>query len=78
MTKRTAYTGVTEASPSPLYAEIDRLRAELAAAQKDAERYRWMRDKRDYSVICERAGDLYLRMPNELDAAIDAAMKEGK
>ena len=51
------------------------LRDQLAAPDKDAERYRWLRSK-------EKAGNGWFswsRVPNhvgKLDAAIDAAMKE--
>ncbi len=57
--------------------ECERLREELAQVKQDAERYRWLRDVRDYAVICERPGDLYLKLPRELDAAIDGA-REGE
>lgn len=62
--------------------EIVRLRAELAAAQLDAARYRWLRDK---SQPQNRNGPgLYWHLPRfmqgtkeeQLDAAIDNATKE--
>ena len=62
--------------------EIVRLRAELAAAQLDAARYRWLRDK---SQPQNRNGPgLYWYLPRfmqgtkeeQLDAAIDNATKE--
>jgi hypothetical protein len=59
-------------------AELDRLRADNARLAKDAERYRYIRNVRDYAVICELPGDLYLRMPEQLDAAIDAATAQVK
>jgi hypothetical protein len=60
-----------------LAAELAACRARLAEAERDAERYRWLRDGRDYEVICEQPGNLYLKMPRELDAAIDAARAAG-
>ena len=58
-----------------LSAEYQALAAQLAEAERDAARYRWLRDVRDYSIICERPGNLYLRMPHDLDAAIDAELE---
>jgi len=46
-----------------------RAEARLAALERDAARYRWMRDQRNR----EKAADLALHRMN-LDAAIDAAM----
>lgn len=51
-----------------LATECERLRAELAACQQDAERYRWWRK---YFEGNSRA----VRTPAELDAAIDTARK---
>ena len=50
---------------------------ELAEAKKDAERYRWMRERHENTVM-----DIYNSIspamkPELLDATIDAAMKEG-
>jgi hypothetical protein len=57
--------------------------AELAEAKKDAERYRWLRDNTCKSSLYEHCGiegyDTEVMISGEvLDAAIDAAMKEGK
>jgi hypothetical protein len=49
-------------------AELDRLRRELAEAQQDAARYRWLR------VWFQSIGMSSIRHPTELDAAIDADM----
>ena len=54
--------------------ERDAARAEAAALRQDAERYRW---------LCDASGadwDALLgpQMIGQLDAAIDAAMREGK
>tara|TARA_R110000823_G_scaffold270579_1_gene390135 strand:- start:139 stop:420 length:282 start_codon:yes stop_codon:yes gene_type:complete len=51
--------------------------AELAEARKDAERYRWLRERHENTIM-----DIYNSIspamkPELLDAAIDAAMKEG-
>jgi hypothetical protein len=44
----------------------------LTELRKDAERYRWLRDKA-YTAVAVR---MMQNMPGEMDAAIDAAMKE--
>jgi uncharacterized coiled-coil protein SlyX len=65
-----------------LRATIRDLREQLAAREKDAERYRWLRDKGDTQsgyAICNwdgGAGD-WFRVTADLDASIDKAM-EGK
>lgn len=52
----------------------DELMVEIVALRLDAERYRWLRENvNNYELRDER--DLLLPM-DELDAAIDAAMKE--
>lgn len=52
------------------------LERELAGARKDAERYRWLRERHENTVM-----DIYNSIPamkpELLDAEIDAAMKEG-
>ena len=59
-------------------AEFSRyLERELVGARKDAERYRWLRERHENTVM-----DIYNSIspamkPELLDAAIDAAMKEG-
>lgn len=72
--------GICEAAAK----EIERLRAELAAAKRDAERYRWLRgDCPDHSIRWTQwevrtwlapqwTSDLRF---THLDVAIDAAMK---
>lgn len=81
----TSYQGYAsqEEIDSCKQAEIDELRAALArrtgerdALKADAERYRWIRECSNDSLIMY--GDSYnceLMMEEELDAAIDAAMK---
>ena len=51
-----------------LLTEIERLKAELAEAKKDAERYRWIKE-REYRLIYR------LNEHMTLDESIDAAMK---
>ena len=59
---------------------IDALEAEVVALTKDAERYQWLRHgDNDETVIQHYSdGDSYLPRNKQLDAAIDAAMKESK
>ena len=56
-----------------LASDYDALRAQLAEAQRDAERYRWLREGNGYypEEIGEPGGD-------RMDAAIDAALAKGK
>lgn len=58
--------------------EIDRLRAELAAKSKDAERYAWLRERagQDDDFV-EIFIDNESYAPGHLDAQIDSAMGEG-
>lgn len=62
--------------------EVVRLKRELSEAQKDAERYRWLRDSRGTTpFVVDGKGwqELWSKLVGaELDVAIDAAMKEGK
>ena len=65
-----------------LRAENEQLKADLADAKKDAERYRWLRDSSvGPSQIWELLSDdcqppiMTLKSMHELDAAIDEAMK---
>lgn len=55
--------------------EIERLRAELAAAKRDAERYRWLRDKAGNSIMRRLMGSA---IPPKWDDMIDEAMKGDK
>ena len=59
--------------PAMLRKELDTLRAQLAEAQKNEKRYLWMRDKETSEGwdIIGRSGT-----PDQIDAAIDAAMGE--
>jgi hypothetical protein len=53
-----------------------KLRAELAEAKKDAERYRWLRDVGD--AVWKPLGKRYMdscALPSDVDSAIDAAMR---
>lgn len=62
--------------------EVVRLKRELSEAQKDAERYRWLRDSRGTTpFVVDGKGwpELWSKLVcADLDVAIDAAMKEGK
>lgn len=63
--------------------EIAELRAQLAECQKDAARYRWLREQKTARTLIDggfRTSWEFRRFiePNELDAAIDAAMKGEK
>ena len=61
-------------------AELDLMKARLADSERDVARYRWLRSPE--AAVCEvcnraNAGDGFTFMEgDELDAAIDAAMKE--
>ena len=55
--------------------EIERLRAELAACQQDAERYRWWRKYFEGNSPDMPDAVCAVRTPAELDAAIDTARK---
>ena len=61
-----------------LVAERDSLQSRLAAAEKDAERYRWLRNpKAEINVeipSIDGTGYLFPGYGDELDAAIDAAL----
>lgn len=61
-----------------LQAENARLREELAAAQADAARYRWLRENLDNTEALEELYEYPGDIPTaeEFDAAIDVAMKE--
>jgi hypothetical protein len=51
---------------------------ELAEARRDAERYRWLRDKATTGDWQEIGGVTAETMEQAVDAAIDAAMQEGE
>ena len=61
-----------------LQAENARLREELAAAQADAARYRWLRENLDNTEAPEELYEYLGDIPTaeEFDAAIDSAIKE--
>jgi hypothetical protein len=81
------YIGIGD-TPNPVWIEaadeLDRLRRELAEAQRDAGRYRWLRErayKDGGSIYCAGPDGSYDEfavgyLPDGLDAAIDAAMAE--
>lgn len=57
--------------------ELERLREDLAAAQADAERYRWLRSlntKKPLAVVTTGSAWRCTLNTVELDAAIDAAL----
>lgn len=55
---------------------IDELIAALREASKDAERYRWLRENwSEENPIKGRGGAVFPENPQEVDAAIDAAME---
>jgi hypothetical protein len=56
--------------------EIERLRAEVAALTKDAERYRWLRENRRIRCLDDARYYYEPREAEKCDAAIDAAMKD--
>lgn len=67
-----------------LESENAALKAELAAAKKDAERYRWLRDRGcqptlEKSLLVISGKDVeHSLLPEELDAAIDAELEKTK
>jgi hypothetical protein len=64
--------GVVPNTPNP-WAELAEVRARLAEAEKDAGRYRYLRDDQDNFSEC-RWDSRLIDLPNaEFDAAIDAA-----
>ena len=53
--------------------EIDRLRARLAEAERDAARYRWLRNTATTSDWCDLGGLTAERTDEEIDKALGAA-----
>jgi hypothetical protein len=56
------------------------LSARLEAAERDARRYRWLREQCDQNIgfwwaVCPPAPSAAITSPDELDAAIDAAIE---
>lgn len=77
-----AHCEMSKATARKAAAEITRLRAEAEALRKDAERYRWLRDRlfgADWDWNNEGVPVVLFRWPDgasigaDLDAAIDAA-----
>jgi hypothetical protein len=56
-----------------LHAENEELRAKLAATEKDAERYRWLRNSADHDLLNDVLDHLKSGCLRQADAAIDAA-----
>ena len=52
------------------------LREELANARKDAERYRWLRERHENTIIDIYSSIPAMTSPELLDAAIDAEMEK--
>jgi|SRR6185312_7679417 len=52
--------------------------AEVEALRKDAERYRWLRENGDQMIGRDRGEGPEWTYWDELDQAIDAAMREGE
>ena len=60
-------------------ARIVALEAEVKMLRKDAERYWCLRDNYDFSITQNKGYDwVNLTFADEIDAAIDAAVREGK
>jgi len=83
--KRAAQTNWNEFAEN--VGELDQLRAELEACRKDVERYRWIRDQHNNPMGAFGVADLgqgewtVIEVvmdtgQHDLDAAVDAAMKE--
>jgi hypothetical protein len=61
--------------------EIHALKQQLAEAQKDAERYRWLRSQSDEVInaeyeVCRRYGHAFYPLTAMLDSAIDSEMSK--
>lgn len=66
--------GEFENVPTIVYEAVERLNARLAAAEKDASRYRWLRDKANPSWV---EHTWHAVSPQETDAEVDAAIAAG-
>ena len=63
---------IAETCPEALLQDVCKtLRAELLTLRKDADRYRWLRDK----ATTGKAVQLVQWMPGEMDAKVDDAMR---
>ena len=56
-------------------AEVERLRAELAACREDAERYRWLRTGKGWPAVFSGANEPEPVTGDELDAMVDYVCK---
>ena len=65
------------AKEAALAYEIAVLRAKVEELRADAERYRWLREWEEVE-ICNDIACVVRAAGDDLDAAIDAAMREGK
>ena len=66
---------IQDSATAAVMDRAERAEAECAAARKDAERYRWLRDTANYGDI---EYTMQSRMqPHERNAAIDAAIAQG-
>lgn len=64
-----------------LVSELARTRIAIEAAQRDAERYRWLRETNnpvEKTILVRYYGDVYVKAIDELDAAIDAALNPAR
>ena len=73
-----SYCGNTEADPDKDAQEIAELRAKLAAAEKDAERYRWLRRANVHNLRRCCRSDNMLLAGDGLDRNVDAAIAKEK
>ena len=63
---------IADTCPEALLQDVCKtLRAELLTLRKDADRYRWLRDKAPTVMAVQ----LVQRMPGEMDAKFDDAMR---
>lgn len=77
---RTHWDGCETSHLDCALAVLAKTRAELAAALPDALRYRWLRERPSlilWDAWPHDIGDAFIT-PEFMDAAIDAARKEGK
>ena len=57
---------------------IEQILADLKEAEKDAARYRWLRNVGEAEEVADFTCDIFGRMGEELDTAIDQAMTGDK